>query len=816
MHSKATKFESMRDVPDMTDKIALVTGGNSGIGYETVKVLFAKGATVYLAARSPSKGKEAIAQLEGEVTGQGKGKLVFLELDLSDLRSVRKASEEFLSKEKRLDLLFNNAGVMIPPTEQLTAQGYDLQFGTNTLGHYFFTELLLPALTASHAHTSQPARVIHTTSDAHTGAAKREVLFDSLKDGPKRNALIKKWGRLKAPWTLYGSSKLGNIVVSNHYSSTQPPDVLVSCSLHPGLIQTGLQRNGPGIMKFITGLAFSPAPVGAYTQLWAGTFAAPEAVNGKYFVPVGVETAPKGRTDDKELASEISERQRWEGALWRTTMLSWWVPEPTTRGTYAIISSCALTLFLCVWTAIHVNIPEHAARKRHLLRKVGWLLLGLFFPELVTFIAWNQYLQARNLVASLSPPTPKTPLWKKVKVAWRWIASKLSLGSSESKAEKTDEEAMPMTNMNDEVQEPVPPSNQESKKSKSWWKSIRGFPVSLWRLIFAARTTKSADWTLVHGFYTVMGGFALDLSSESTVHQPFFFPLDSDRLTLTPNGLRFLLAHAPECVPRVTSEDIQDKSKADLLTKLISLMQAAWFCLQCIARAAQHLSVSPLEVTTGGHALYTLVTYVLWSKKPKDITLPNTIKVGDNQKLRQLCAYMYTCSYLSRLSLSIMAGDRLRDFSAFGLEEPVLSVECNIISIQTKTPELPPVAEGSSAAVGAPQAVEDTPSAFGDDATVAITLSKGEYFPNTSLQFQFVNPITFRDQWNRTRQATLVWEALLSNPSLDLVPCDYVVERAPNVPTFFPEDASLQMILGFVVAEALYALIHASAWNTLV
>ena len=104
-------FALFKLLPDETQnaQIILVTGGNSGIGYETVKVLFAKGATVYLAARSESKADEAIARLEKEVSATGRGKVVFLELDLSDLRSVRKAAEEFLSKESRLDVLFNNA-----------------------------------------------------------------------------------------------------------------------------------------------------------------------------------------------------------------------------------------------------------------------------------------------------------------------------------------------------------------------------------------------------------------------------------------------------------------------------------------------------------------------------------------------------------------------------------------------------------------------------------------------------------------------------------------------------------------------------------
>ncbi|KAJ7190407.1 NAD(P)-binding protein [Mycena pura] len=298
------KFDAARDIPDLSDKIILVTGGNSGIGYETVKPLLLKNATVYLAARSPSKGHEAIAQLERETGKRAK----FLELDLSDLRSVRRAAEAFLSMESRLDVLFNNAGVMIPPTDQLTAQGYDLQFGTNVLGHFFLTELLLPALTASHAHSSTPARIIHTSSTAHSRAPAHNVFFDAVKGGPARDALVKKWGTLNAPWTLYGASKLGNILVSDYYAKTYghgDAAVLVSCALHPGMVRTGVQRHGPAIFKFITGLAFAPAPVGAYTQLWAGTAASAEEINGKYFLPVGIATSPGGRTDDEQLAVEV-------------------------------------------------------------------------------------------------------------------------------------------------------------------------------------------------------------------------------------------------------------------------------------------------------------------------------------------------------------------------------------------------------------------------------------------------------------------------------------------------------------------------------
>ncbi|KAJ7114942.1 NAD-P-binding protein [Mycena epipterygia] len=299
MHT-TPKFNPARDVPDLSGKIILVTGGNSGIGYETVKVLLLKNATVYLAARSPAKAKEAISQLEVETSKRAE----FLELDLADLRSVRKAGEDFLARESRLDILFNNGGVMLPPTDQLTAQEYDLQFGTNAIGHFMLTELLLPALAASHAHFSVPARIIHTTSTGYTVSPPRDIFFDVVKGGPKRDAIVNKWSKFTAPWKLYGTSKLGNLVVSNHYAKNHA-DVLVSCTVHPGLVRSGIQRHGGGIMNFIASIAFAPTPVGAYNQLWAGTVASAEEINGKFYLPVGIASTPEGVARDAKLAEEM-------------------------------------------------------------------------------------------------------------------------------------------------------------------------------------------------------------------------------------------------------------------------------------------------------------------------------------------------------------------------------------------------------------------------------------------------------------------------------------------------------------------------------
>ncbi|KAJ7053061.1 hypothetical protein C8F01DRAFT_1168813 [Mycena amicta] len=293
-------FKPERDIPDLTGKVILVTGGNTGIGYETVKQLLLKNATVYLAARSPEKAGSAIERLKGETNGKA---AVFLELDLADLKNVRKAAETFLEKEEKLDILINNAGVMNCPTDLLTKQGYDMQFGTNVIGHYFLTTLLLPALRKA-ATDTVPARVIHVSSGAHPLAPGRGVEFASIKDSPEREAWLKSKTKLLVSWRLYGQSKIGNIFLGNHFAKTYP-DFLVSCSLHPGGIRSELQRHVAGWMQIAGNFFLFPTPMGALTQLWGATVATPSQVTGQYLVPWGRVAKPDKRAFDTKLEEEV-------------------------------------------------------------------------------------------------------------------------------------------------------------------------------------------------------------------------------------------------------------------------------------------------------------------------------------------------------------------------------------------------------------------------------------------------------------------------------------------------------------------------------
>jgi len=279
------------DIPDLSGQIIIVTGGNTGIGKETVKELLNHDAKVYLAARNQEKAFAAIKELS-EVTGK---EAIFLKLDLSDLKGIKAAAEEFLSKETQLHVLFNNAGVMVPPVEQLTADGYDLQFGTNVLGHFYFTKLLLPTLIAT-AKTSSDgkARVVNTSSLGHIFNG---VNFNTLKDSPTRRRTLTQ--------VLYHQSKRGNVIYATELARRYGDQGIVSTSLNPGNISTDLQRHAGVVTRLITEIITYQPKYGALTQLWAGTAPWGATMNGKYLRPWARLGYPHPDSQDPELGKQL-------------------------------------------------------------------------------------------------------------------------------------------------------------------------------------------------------------------------------------------------------------------------------------------------------------------------------------------------------------------------------------------------------------------------------------------------------------------------------------------------------------------------------
>ncbi|KAH9994654.1 NAD-P-binding protein [Russula vinacea] len=278
------------NVPDQAGKVVIITGGNSGIGKETARVLLSKGAKVYIATRSKEKSEAVIEELKRET---GKESIFYLKLDLSDLVSVKTAAEEFIKAESELHTLYNNGGVYAV-IDKLTSQGYDMQFGTNVLGHFYFTKLLLPLLTGS-------VRVVNVSSIGHYVVPPDGIQWGTLSPGDDYLALGKKVGALK----LYGQSKLGNILFSNEFARRYGGEGIVSISVHPGNINTDLARNASSFVKILGRIITYPVSYGAINSLYAGTSSAAGELNGKYVTAWARVTLPHQRALDTDLAEKL-------------------------------------------------------------------------------------------------------------------------------------------------------------------------------------------------------------------------------------------------------------------------------------------------------------------------------------------------------------------------------------------------------------------------------------------------------------------------------------------------------------------------------
>ena len=257
------------NIPDLTGKTAIVTGGNTGIGYETVKALYEKGANVTLAARNEEKAEEAVRNIEQ--TTEGTGTLEIGILDLSNLAQIKAFADEFKSKHTQLDILINNAGVMIPPPSK-TDDGFELQFGVNFLGHFALTGHLFPLL-----KKSSNARVVTLSSGAAT--LTDGIDFESLK-------LEKPYNE----WQSYAVSKLADILFT--YELDRKLKVtglnMLSVASHPGVTRTDLQRHIPG--EQLEGMFAEYSEVmepwqGALPSLFAATDASVKG--GEFFGPDG-------------------------------------------------------------------------------------------------------------------------------------------------------------------------------------------------------------------------------------------------------------------------------------------------------------------------------------------------------------------------------------------------------------------------------------------------------------------------------------------------------------------------------------------------
>ncbi|MEW2145309.1 SDR family NAD(P)-dependent oxidoreductase [Micromonospora vinacea] len=245
-------------------RVAVVTGANTGLGFETARQLAEHGASVVLAVRDTAKGKTAAARINGDVSVQ--------ELDLTSLDSVRAAAAGLRATHPRIDLLINNAGVMYTP-KQTTRDGFEVQFGTNHLGHFALTGLLLDLLLPVPG-----SRVVTVSSVGHRIRA--AIHFDDLQ-------FERSYGRVAA----YGQSKLANLMFTYELQRRLAPHgTTVAVAAHPGVSNTELVRNSPAAVRApITWLApviTQPATAGALPTLRAATD--PSVLGGQYYGPDGL------------------------------------------------------------------------------------------------------------------------------------------------------------------------------------------------------------------------------------------------------------------------------------------------------------------------------------------------------------------------------------------------------------------------------------------------------------------------------------------------------------------------------------------------
>jgi len=281
---------TIEDMPGQQGRLAVVTGANTGLGFETAQALAARGASVVLAVRNVEKGKQAAARIAAAAPG---ATVTVQELDLSSLDSVRAAAAELRAGHPGIDLLICNAGVMYPP-KQTTDDGFELQFGTNHLGHFALTGLLLDQMLPVPG-----SRVVTVSSVGHRMQAR--INFDDLQ-----------WERSYSRVRAYGQSKLANLMFTYELQRRlSGAGTTIAVAAHPGFAATELMRHTPAA-AVVTPLFSQDAAMGALPVLRAATD--PSVLGGQYYGPrgfLGLRGYPKLAASSRRSHDEAVQRRLW-------------------------------------------------------------------------------------------------------------------------------------------------------------------------------------------------------------------------------------------------------------------------------------------------------------------------------------------------------------------------------------------------------------------------------------------------------------------------------------------------------------------------
>ncbi|KAF4460913.1 alcohol dehydrogenase Bli-4 [Fusarium albosuccineum] len=297
MFNNKDPFNPERDIPSLKGKVIFITGGNTGIGKQSaIELCKHQPAEIWIGARNAKTADAAIAEIKGlapEVSVQ------FVQLDLKSFESVRAAARTVLASTSRLDILMLNAGIMAC-SPGLTKEGYEVQFGTNHMGHALLVKLLLQLLLNTAALPNSDVRVVSVSSVAHKFGVPGGIDFDHLKTADESMTTNDRY-------RLYGQSKLANILYTRELARRYPQ--LTSVAIHPGTVKTGLMKDGDGSLlitafrRFVVPMISVEVDEGAKSQLWAATSKTVE--NGEYYVPVGVPGKGSAQSADKELSGKL-------------------------------------------------------------------------------------------------------------------------------------------------------------------------------------------------------------------------------------------------------------------------------------------------------------------------------------------------------------------------------------------------------------------------------------------------------------------------------------------------------------------------------
>lgn len=294
-------FNPQSDIPDLAGKICLVTGGNSGLGEATAKALAQHNpAKLYLATRSRPKGEEALARIRSSSPAAASASIDILPLDLASFASVKTAAARVISEVDRLDILQLNGGVAVVPHSK-TESGYEIQFGTNYIGHALLTQLLMPKLLATASLPGADVRIVAMSSIGHKGSPKEGIVFDRI------NTDIQE----ETGSGLYGQAMLAKNLFASELARRYPQ--VTSSSLHPGTVKTQAWEGDKDFNPIFRALVVRPfvkfmgvsCDEGAKTQLWLSF--SNDVRNGAYYEPIGKLGKQSNLSRDTILAKKLWE-----------------------------------------------------------------------------------------------------------------------------------------------------------------------------------------------------------------------------------------------------------------------------------------------------------------------------------------------------------------------------------------------------------------------------------------------------------------------------------------------------------------------------